>query len=70
VTGLMINLLGDLICWRPKGQRGVTPSSRFAEYVAISVTVKENSFIYFLLKGWELISIPGIILSLNMLKTD
>jgi hypothetical protein len=51
VTGFIIYLLGAPICWRSKGQKGVTLSSSKAEYVAISVAVKEIRFIYFLLKG-------------------
>jgi hypothetical protein len=41
VTGLIIYLLGVPICWRSKGQKGVTLSSSEAEYVAISKVVKE-----------------------------
>jgi hypothetical protein len=44
-------LLGASICWRSKGQKGVTLSSSEAEYVAMSEAVKEIRFIYFLLKG-------------------
>jgi hypothetical protein len=51
VTGFIIFLLGAPICWRSKGQKGVTLSSSEAEYVAISEAVKEILFIYFLLKG-------------------
>jgi hypothetical protein len=41
VTGFIIYLLGVPICWRSKGQKGVTLSSSEAEYVAISKVVKE-----------------------------
>jgi hypothetical protein len=51
VTGFIIYLLGAPICWRSKGQNGVTLSSSESEYVAMSVAVKEIRFIYFLLKG-------------------
>jgi hypothetical protein len=51
VTGFIIYLLGALIRWRSKGQKGVTLSSSEAEYVAMSEAFKEISFIYFLLKG-------------------
>jgi hypothetical protein len=51
VTGFIIYLLGAPICWRSKGQKGVTLSSSEAEYVAMSEAVKKIHFIYFLLKG-------------------
>jgi hypothetical protein len=51
VTGFIIYLLGAPICWRSKGQKGVTLSSSEAEYVAMLEAVKEIRFIYFLLKG-------------------
>jgi hypothetical protein len=41
VIGFIIYLLGVPICWRSKGQKGVTLSSSEAEYVAISEAVKE-----------------------------
>jgi hypothetical protein len=41
VTGFIIYILGVPICWRSKGQKGVTLSSSEAEYVAISKVVKE-----------------------------
>ena len=50
VTGFIIYLLGVPICWRSKGQKGVTLSSSEAEYVAISEAVKKNS-IYLLSIG-------------------
>jgi hypothetical protein len=50
VTGFIIILLGAPICWRSKGQKGVTLSSSEAEYVAMSEAVKKIRFIYFLLK--------------------
>jgi Reverse transcriptase (RNA-dependent DNA polymerase) len=51
VTGFVIYLLGAPICWRSKGQKGVTLSSSEAEYVAMSETVKQIRFIYYLLPG-------------------
>jgi hypothetical protein len=51
VTGFIIYLLGAPICWRSKGQKGVTLSSSKAEYVAMSEAVKQIRFIYFVLKG-------------------
>jgi hypothetical protein len=44
-------VLGVPICWRTKGQKGVTFSSSEAEYVAISEAVKEIRFIYYLLES-------------------
>jgi hypothetical protein len=37
------------ICWRSKGQKGVTLSRNEAKYAAISETVKEIRFVYYLL---------------------
>jgi hypothetical protein len=54
VTGFIIYLLGVPICWRSKGQKGVTLSSSEAEYVAISEAVKEIRFIYYLLESIEM----------------
>jgi hypothetical protein len=51
VTGFIIDLLGAPICWRSKGQKGVTLSSSESEYVAMLEAVKEIRFIYFLSKG-------------------
>jgi Reverse transcriptase (RNA-dependent DNA polymerase) len=51
VTGIIIYLLGVPICWRSKGQKGVTLSSSDAEYVAISEAVKEIRFIHYLLES-------------------
>jgi hypothetical protein len=50
VTGFIIYLLNVPICWRSKGQRGVTLSSSEAEYVAISEAAKEIKLIFYLLK--------------------
>jgi hypothetical protein len=44
VTDFIINL-GAPICWRSKGQKGVTLSSGEAEYIAMSEAVKEICFI-------------------------
>jgi hypothetical protein len=41
VTGFIIYLLGVPICWRSKGQKGITLSSSETEYKAISEAVKE-----------------------------
>ena len=49
ITGFIIYLLGVPICWRSKGQKGVTLSSSEAEYVAMSEAVKEIRFVYYLL---------------------
>jgi hypothetical protein len=51
VTGFIIYLLSVPICWRSKGQKGVTLSSSKAEYIAMLEAVKEICFTYFLLKG-------------------
>ena len=51
ITGFVIYLLGAPICWRSKGQKGITLSSSEVEYVAISEAFKETRFIYYLLKG-------------------
>jgi Reverse transcriptase (RNA-dependent DNA polymerase) len=40
VMGFVIYLLGASICWRSKGQKGVTLSTNEAEYVAMSEAVK------------------------------
>jgi hypothetical protein len=50
VTGFIMYLLGAPICWRSKGQKGVTMSGSEADYVAMSEVVKEVHFICFLLK--------------------
>jgi hypothetical protein len=39
------------ICWRLKGQKGVTLSSSKAGYVRVTKAVEEIHFIDFLLKG-------------------
>jgi hypothetical protein len=47
------------ICWRPKNQKGIKLSSIEAKYVAISESVKEISFIYYLLNNmWVKVEIP------------
>jgi len=67
VTGFIIYLLGAPICWRSKGQKGVTLSSSKAEYVAMSEAVKEIRFIYYLLKGMGIeVKIPTIVRSDNV----
>jgi F0F1-type ATP synthase assembly protein I len=40
VTGFIVYLMNVLVCWRLKGQRGVTLSCSKAEYLAISEAVK------------------------------
>jgi hypothetical protein len=49
VTGFMVYLMNVPICWQSKAQ-SVTLSSSEAEYVAISESVKEIKFVYYLLK--------------------
>jgi hypothetical protein len=62
VTGFVIYLLGAPICWRSKGQTGVTLSSSKAEYVAMSEAVKEIRFIYYLLSGMGMnIKLPIVV---------
>jgi hypothetical protein len=65
VTGFIIYLMDVPVCWRSKGQRGVTLSSSEAEYVAILEAVKEIKFIYYLLQGIGIeINLPIVV------KTD
>jgi hypothetical protein len=65
ITGFMIYLMNVPICWRSKAQRGVTLSSSEAEYVAISESVKEIKFVYYLLKDVGIqVNLPIIV------KTD
>jgi hypothetical protein len=45
VTSFIVYLMNLPVCWRSKAQRGVTLSSSKAEYVAISLVVKEIKFI-------------------------
>jgi hypothetical protein len=47
--GFIIYLLNVPIFWRSKSQKGVILLSTEAEYVAISETVKDLKFIYYLL---------------------
>jgi hypothetical protein len=47
VTGFIIYLLAAPICWRSKGQKGITLSSSEAEYVAMLEAVEEICFTYF-----------------------
>jgi hypothetical protein len=61
VTGLIIYLLGVPICWRSKGQKGVTLSSSEAEYVAISEAVKEIRFIYYLESIGMTVKLPIVV---------
>jgi hypothetical protein len=49
VTRFIVYLMNVPVCWRSKAQRGLTLSSSEAEYVAISESVKEIKFLYFLL---------------------
>jgi hypothetical protein len=42
---------GVPICWRSKGQKGVSLSIIEAEYVAMSEAVKEIRFVYYLLES-------------------
>jgi hypothetical protein len=48
VTGFILYLMNVPVCCRSKSQKGVTLSSTEAEYVAMSETVKEFKFIYYL----------------------
>jgi hypothetical protein len=50
VTMFIVYLQNVPVCWRSKAQIGVTLSSSKAKYVAISETVKEIKFVYFLLR--------------------
>jgi hypothetical protein len=50
MTGFIIYLLGVPICWKSKGQKGVTLSSSETEYVAMLEAVKEIRFISCLLR--------------------
>jgi hypothetical protein len=51
ISGFIIYLLGVPICWRSKGQKGVTLSSSEAEYVAMSEAEKEIRFVYYLFES-------------------
>jgi hypothetical protein len=54
--------LGVPICWRSKGQKGVTLSSIEAEYVGMSEAVKEIRFVYYLLKSLGiLVNLPIVV---------
>jgi hypothetical protein len=62
VTGFIMYSLGAPICWRSKGQKGVTLSSSETEYVAMLEAVKEICFIHFLLKGMRFdINLPIVV---------
>jgi hypothetical protein len=62
VSEFIIYLLGVPICWRSKGQKGVTLSSSEAEYVAISEAVKKIRFIYYLLESIDVnVKLPIIV---------
>jgi hypothetical protein len=50
VTGFILYLMNIPVCWRSKSQKGVTLSSKEAEYVAMSEATKEVKFIYYLLR--------------------
>jgi hypothetical protein len=66
-TGFIIYLLGVPICWRSKGQKGVTLSSREAEYVAMSEAVKEIRFVYYLLESLGIsVKLPIIVRTVNI----
>jgi len=49
-TGYVIYFMNVPICWRSRGQKGVTLSTTEAEYVACSEVVKELLFIVYLLR--------------------
>jgi hypothetical protein len=67
VTDFIIYFFGAPICWRSKGQKGVTLSSSEAEYVEISEEVKDIHFIYFLLKGLKVDANFQLLLDATML---
>jgi hypothetical protein len=51
VAGFVIYLLNVSVCWRSKGQQGVTTSTAEVEYVAILEATKEIVVIFCLLKN-------------------
>jgi len=54
VTGYVIYFMNVPICWRSRGQKGVTLSTTEAEYVACSEVVKELLFIVYLLRHMKI----------------
>jgi hypothetical protein len=54
VTGYIIYFMNVPICWRSRGQKGVTLSTTEAEYVACSEVVKEILFILYLLRHMKI----------------
>jgi hypothetical protein len=67
ITGFIIYLLGTPICWRSKGQKGVTLSSSEAEYVAMSEAVKEIRFVYYPVVSLGIsVKLPMIVITDNI----
>jgi hypothetical protein len=59
--------LGIPICWRSKGQRGITLSSSEAKYVATSEAVKDIRFVhYFLVSLGISVKLPIILRTDNI----
>ena len=62
------------VCWRSKGQKGVTLLNSQAEYVALSNSVKDIRFIKYLLGSLGIsIELPIVIRCINvraMLMTE
>ena len=53
-TGYVIYFMNVPICWRSRGQKGVTLSTTEAENVACSEVVKELLFIVYLLRHMKI----------------
>ena len=68
ITGSIIYLLGVPICWRSKGQKGVTLSSSEAEYGAMSEAVKEIRFVYNFLESLGISVKLPIIVRIDILE--
>jgi hypothetical protein len=61
----MVYLINVPICWQSKAQSGVTLSCSEVEYVAISESMNEIKFVYYLLKDVAIeVNLPVI------MKTD
>ena len=62
ITGFILYLCGVPISWKSKTQKSVTLSSTEAEYVAMSETAKEISFIYQILESMGIkVELPIIV---------
>ena len=67
ITEFIIYLLGVPICWKSKGQKGVTSSRSVAEYVAMSEAVKDIRLVYCLLESFEIsVKLPIIVRTDNI----